>query len=156
MFDHKPLVRAAALAVGLAGAQAAVAEAVTYTGSGNVQGEQDLMPLASGDAVVLGTVVGVVAISTEPPSILDVRCSGMGIAKREGEFGSVLYCAFTDPLDQIHGFDVKGIERGKQVSLEVVGGSGRWAGASGKGMLDKVRDWADGGSFTFELTIDTP
>ena len=114
------------------------------------------MPLASGDAVVLGTAQGVAAISTSPPSILELRCSGMGIAKMQGEVGSVFYCTFSDPTNTANGFDVKGIERGNSSSLEVVGGSGRWAGASGTGTLNRISEWSDGGSFELELTIDTP
>ncbi len=156
MLDTKHLARAAALAIGLAGAQAAVAASVTYSGSGNYRGDQDLMPLASGDAVVLGTAQGVAAISTTPPSILELRCSGMGIATAQGEVGSVFYCTFVDPASTMDAFDVKGIERGDASTLEVVGGSGRWAGASGTGTLTRVQEWSDGGSFEITLTIDTP
>ena len=156
MLESKHLARAAALAIGLTGAHAAGAEPVTYTGSGNYRSDQDLMPLASGDAVVLGTAQGIAAISTTPPSIVELRCSGMGIAKAQGEVGSVFYCTFADPSNSMDAFDVKGIERGDSSSLEVVGGSGRWAGASGTGSLIRVQEWSDGGSFEIELTIDTP
>ena len=156
MLDIKLVCRAAALAVTLGAAAGAGAETATYTGSGNYVADQDLMPLASGDAVVLGTAQGTVAMSTEPPSLMEVRCSGMGIAKHGGDYGSVLYCAFIDAVDKQHGLDIKGIEREGSTALEVVGGSGRWAGASGTGTLERIREWSNGGAIRFELSVTTP
>jgi hypothetical protein len=153
---NKHRLAAGALALTVVVANAWAAEPVTYTGSGNYVAKQDLMPLQNGDAVILGTAQGAVAISTAPPMVLDVRCSGMGLSRAGGDYGSVIYCAFADPVNRDDGFDVKGVERGDQTSLEVVGGSGKWVGASGSGSLHKTTNWTNGGAFRFEITIAVP
>ena len=131
-------------------------EAVVYKGSGNYVADDRLMPLTSGDAVMLGTTQGAIAISTSPPSIMDVKCSGMGIVKSAGGFGSVFYCALTDSLNAADGFDLKGIETEEGTRVEIVGGAGKWAGATGTGTVQSTMSHENGGSIEFEFENTLP
>ena len=147
---------AGALVWALAGGTAWAGETVVYTGSGNVRADDSLMPLASGDAVTTAAAMGVAALSTTPPMVMDVRCSGMGIIKAGGDKGMVFYCTFTDSLMTDDAFDIKGVEGPDGTRVEVVGGSGRWQGATGTGSIVDTGTVEPVSTFEFEFEIVTP
>ena len=53
-------------------------------------------------------------------------------------------------------FDLKVSDRPELARLEVIGGSGRWSGAAGKGKFTRVSSEGDQNSFSFEVEITTP
>ncbi len=137
-------------------ASTAAAETVTYTGSGSIRSNDSVMPLNNGDSVITSTGSGVAAISTIPPSVMQVRCTGMGVMKSDSDFGMVSYCAMVDVTDSSHGVDLKGIESPDGLAVEIVGGSGKWKGATGTGSVQSVSMGQDSSTFTFEIEVNTP
>jgi hypothetical protein len=53
-------------------------------------------------------------------------------------------------------FDLKVSDRPELARLEVIGGSGRWSGAAGKGKFTRVSIEGEQNSFSFEVEITTP
>lgn len=155
MTDSKMLAAATGLAAALA-CGPALAGTQTYTGSGSYRANDEIMPLNNGDAVVSATMVGVAAISTSPPRVMNVSCSGMGLMANAESYSIDYYCAFTEAEDKDEGFDVKGVSTPDGGRVEIVGGSGEWEGATGTGTVTRERTGEDDGSFTFVFEITTP
>lgn len=65
------------------------------------------------------------------------------------------YCTFSaNDTDRL---DVKGSERpGRPGALEVIGGSGKWAGARGTGVFTRVGSEGEHNFFNFEIELTTP
>lgn len=128
---------------------------LTYKGSAQTTAQKSLLPLASGDTVVTSASHGVAAISTDPPTILTVKCAGLGTLKANDEFSGDAYCTFSaNDTDRL---DVKGSERpGSPATLEVIGGSGKWAGARGTGVFTRVGSEGEHNFFNFEIELTAP
>ena len=132
------------------------AETVIYTGTGNVTSDEDQMPLANGSSVVTATSRGVAALSTSPPAVMDIRCTGMGVLRADDDYGMVYYCTLVDTRNRGDAFDIKGIETPDSNKVEIVGGSGRWQGATGAGTVEQLRSSGSTSAFTFTFEITTP
>lgn len=156
MFKRKrAFVAAATFAAGIYWG-AAWGETVTYTGSGTVMGYETLMPLVDGESVVTAISNGLVAVSTTPPSILAVQCSAMGLMDAEDDLNLEYYCKLRDTSTGENAIVVKGLETADGNVVEVIGGAGRWAGATGKGNIKHVSGDDSRSQFTVELTVTTP
>lgn len=131
-------------------------ETVTYTGSGSVKGFEMLMPLIDGESVVTAASNGMVAVSTTPPSILAVQCSAMGLMDAENNLNLDYYCRLRDTHTGENAIVLKGLETPESNAVEVIGGSGQWAGATGKGTIQHVAGDDTGSQFTMEITVTTP
>ena len=113
------------------------------------------MPLGNGDAVVITQSAGIVAMSGEPPTIHAMSCSGMGLQKADESISTQFYCNLKENNDD--SFDIKGIagdETGGE--FDVIGGSGKWAGATGKGKFTRVIQSEEGNKNVFEVEITVP
>ena len=151
----KAIAIAVTLAAGIYSANSA-GESVTYTGSGTVRGYETLMPLVNGESVVTAISNGVLAVSTTPPSILSVQCSAMGLMDAEDNLNLEYYCRMRDTQTGENVIALKGIETPDGNVVEIIGGAGRWAGATGKGTIKQMMGDDDRSEFTMELTITTP
>jgi hypothetical protein len=129
---------------------------LAFNVSAKTQSTQIRMPLANGNTVATAAALGSAAMSskeTENPVLLDMKCSGMGLLD-DTSTSLVYYCTFVE--NDVDQFDVKGIETPEGSSAEVIGGSGKWAGATGSGKFDRTATSETSSTSTFELTIETP
>lgn len=149
------LAVAATVAAGIYSASA-WSESVTYTGSGTVTGYETLMPLVDGESVVTAISSGLLAVSTTPPSILAVQCSAMGLMDARDNLNLEYYCRMRDTHTGENAIALKGVETPEGNVVEIIGGAGRWAGASGKGIIKQTTGDDNRSDFTMELTITTP
>ena len=131
-----------------------IAETTKYTGTIQANSVKSLMPLANGDGVLLVEAAGVAALSGTPPSVLAVKCSGLGIVDTESKAKTDFYCSFTESNED--GFDVKGTVEEQTGAFNVIGGSGKWAKAKGKGKFTQVIRTPKGSKNVFEMEITTP
>lgn len=129
-------------------------ETVTYVGSGRSNGHETTMTLGNGDTVVMARSDGVATISTNPPGLLDTKCTSMGLLKPDNTYRAEYYCTLRE--NEQDGFDIKGEESSKDGAAAVIGGSGRWEGATGSGRLTLLSHDNDVSTYTYELTITTP
>jgi hypothetical protein len=65
-----------------------------------------------------------------------------------------VYCTFNETGDD--SFDLHARGDGTSGSVEIIGGSGKWAGATGSGTIKKK--WAEDvrGTYEYEFKIATP
>ena len=129
-------------------------ETASYTGSGNYTAHKLTMTLGNGDIVFVGWNEALAAISTEPPTLLSGKCIGIGRVAEDDVVSNDLYCTFR--ANDEDAFDIKGHSDSNGAEGEVIGGSGRWAGATGTVRTKPTARSDDSGSFTFELEITTP
>lgn len=130
------------------------AETMKYTGTIHASSVKSLMPLANGDGVLLVEAAGVAALSGQPPAVLAVKCSGMGIVDSESKANTDFYCSFSESEED--GFDIKGEVKEDKGTFDVVGGSGKWTKAKGKGKFVQVIKTSKGSKNVFEMEITTP
>ena len=95
------------------------------------------LPLGNGNAVLSLTVAGLVAMSESPPAMWGFACAGLGIVDKESKSKVDIYCTFIrNDNDQV---DIKGtIDENKSAKIKVIGGSGKYEGATGKGTYKAV------------------
>ena len=130
------------------------AETMKYTGTIHASTVKSLMPLANGDGVLLVEASGIAALSGSPPSVLAVKCSGMGIVDAESKAKTDFYCSFIE--SEKDGFDIKGIIEEETGAFDVIGGSGKWTKAKGKGKFVQIIRTAKGSKNVFEMEITIP
>ena len=130
------------------------AETMKYTGTIHASSNKSLMPLANGNGVLLLEASGIAALSGKPPSVLAVKCSGMGMVDAKSKAKTDFYCSFTESEED--GFDVKGIIHDESGNFDVIGGSGKWSLAKGKGKFVQVIKTSAGSKNVFEMEITTP
>ncbi len=145
---------AALLGLVLATGPTLAGETTTYSGSGTYTAQKLTMTLGNGDIVFTGWNEGVAAISTDPPTVLFGKCMGLGRITEENDFSNDIYCTFRANDDDA--FDIKGHSDSEGGNGEVIGGSGRWAGATGTVRMTRTSQTENSGSYTFELEITTP
>ena len=145
---------AAVLGLALSCGSATAGETVAYKGSGIYSAQKLIMTLGSGDIVFTGSNEGVATISTDPPMLLLGKCLGLGIVTGESDFSNDVYCTFR--ANDEDSFDIKGRSDSNGGKGEVIGGSGRWAGATGTVSMMRTSQREDGGTYEVELEITTP
>ena len=145
---------AALLGLVLATGPTLAGETTTYSGSGTYTAQKLTMTLGNGDIVFTGWNEGVAAISTDPPTVLFGKCMGLGRITEENDFSNDVFCTFRANDDDA--FDLKDHSDSEGGNGEVIGGSGRWAGATGTVRMTRTSQTENSGSYTFELEITTP
>ena len=151
---HNSTFLASAAAVLLAAAAAgASAEPVTFTGSATYTAQRELLPLSNGGAAVHVTnrVIGTLTPSDSSGFIFG-DCAGLAYISPEGEVTIDNLCTFME--NDTDGFTIRGragVEGGKS---EVIGGTGRFEGATGQGRMR--RTWLEGnrGSVEYEFRME--
>ncbi len=144
----------AAVTVALACATASAGETVTYKGSGTYVSQQLTMTLGNGNTVFGARNEGVATISTDPPTLLFGKCMGLGLITGDNDYSADVYCTFR--ANQQDSFDVRAKTGSKGGTARVIGGSGKWAGATGTAKMDRTSQAEYGGTYTFEIEITTP
>ena len=144
----------ASAAVMLMSSAVSAAETVTYKGMGTYEVMRAVLPLANGGAAIQLSNNIVATISPSESGFIFGDCAGLGYLTVEGSYSGDVYCTFTETGDD--SFDVKGAVRGESGSVEILGGSGKWAGATGKGSIKRKYSAGTQGSYEYEFSITTP
>lgn len=134
----------------------------TYKYAGTVYATpvKHLMPLGNGDGVLIMQSSGIVAISSDPPTIHALFCSGMGLEKPDETTSMEFFCNIKE--NSKDSFDIRGKESDEKDgelntgAFDVIGGSGKWAGATGKGTFIRVIQSEEGNKNVFEVEISVP
>jgi len=134
----------------------AAGETVTLTGTSTTVATKTLMPMVrDGDTVVIGTNDGYAAVSTNPPSLMQIRCSMLGmVGATNEEYHADFYCALRDL--EGNGIDLKGEDRANGGEVTVLGGSGKYQGATGSGSFKRLAGTLTESHSTFELNLELP
>jgi len=130
-----------------------------YIGTVYATPVKHLMPLGNGDAVLIIEIAGIVALSDNPPTLSALTCSGMGLEKADSSTSTDFYCNIKASDED--SFDLKGkatetADGQSQGSFDVVGGSGKWANATGKGKFNRILKTETGTKTVLEVEITTP
>lgn len=131
-----------------------LAASTTVKGKGTYFVQRELMPLADGGAVIHTTASTVASSDSSEGGVLFGECAGLSHLSSEGKAKSRIYCNFTES-----GKDVFVVEA--DVSIEggdvrVIGGSGKFSGATGTGMLKRTGEDGGKGTYDYEFNITTP
>jgi hypothetical protein len=129
-------------------------ETVTYKGMGTYEVMRAVLPLANGGAAIQLSNNVVATISPSESGFIFGDCAGLGYLTVEGSYSGDVYCTFTETGDD--SFDIKGTARGDSGSVEIIGGSGKWTGATGNGSIKRKYAAGDRGSYEYEFSITTP
>jgi hypothetical protein len=135
-------------------ASASAGEAVTYRGTGSYFVTRVVLPLASGGAAVHLINDTIATIAPSESGFIFGDCAGLVFLSPTGEASSSVYCTFNETGDD--SFDLHARGDGTSGSVEIIGGSGKWAGATGSGTIKKK--WAEDirGTYEYEFKIATP
>lgn len=137
------------------GTSMAAAESVSYKGTGTYLATRSVLPLAGGGAVISNKSTASATIEPSEVGFLFGECMGLGLLSAEGSAADLdFYCTFRE--SSIDGFDIKGTGAGDSAKTEVVGGRGKWQGATGQGTIKRRAERGDRGTFVYEVTISTP
>jgi hypothetical protein len=137
--------------IGSAGA----AETVTVTGIGTFVSTSSTLPLANGGAAIhlVNEISATMAPSESGAFYGD--CAGLGYRDGEGQLSVRAYCTFEE--NDSDGFALEAsMQGGSEGKVEIIGGRGKWAGASGNGTLKAKSNEGYGGSFDYEFRITRP
>lgn len=129
-------------------------EPVSYRGTGTYVVTRTVLPMANGGAAVQLINDTVATISPSESGFMFGDCAGLAYMSPIGNVNTNVYCTFSE-----HGadsFDLHGQGDGISGSVEIIGGSGKWAGATGTGTIK--RKWAqdERGTYEYEFMIATP
>jgi hypothetical protein len=142
------------LLAALCATTAAQAEELRYGGTGTFFASRVLMPLSNGGAAVKMDNEVVLSIDPSPTGFLFGECTGLGYISPDGTFTSTAYCTLRE--DDTHSMDVRAERAEGGASGTVIGGSGRWKGATGTvTMKSRFNDGARG-SFDYQMVVNTP
>jgi len=134
------------------------AETTKYTGTAFGSPVKHLMPLGNGDAILMIESSGVLALSGNPPTLNTLTCSGMGYQTVDNKTTTDFYCNIKE--NDSDSLDLKGkaTEKGDESdgSFKVIGGSGKWKGATGKGKFIRLEKSGDASKTFVEIEVTTP
>ncbi len=131
----------------------ASAETSTYRGTGYYVASKELMPLANGGAVIHLEMRTVATIEPSEPGFMFGDCTGMGLLTAKGEFSADLFCNFEENAED--GFDFRGKMTVGGTTGKVIGGSGKWKGATGSGKFRRKFVKGNFVTYEYELKITT-
>lgn len=125
-----------------------------YSGSGTFFATRVLMPMGNGGAAVKMDNEVVLSITPSEIGFLFGHCAGLGYVSPKGEFTSTAYCTLHE--DDSHSLDIRAERTADGATGEVIGGSGRWKGATGTMTLKSRFEEGNRGSFDYTMTLTTP
>ncbi len=149
---NKTILLAASLFVPTLGASWA-GETVIYRGT-EIYGEstETLSALPTGDTVILERSSVVLTGDASPEGGLEGKCLGVALRTAAGGYSNEFYCLLHET--ERDSLVVKGSRIDSDGTLEIVGGAGKWQGATGSGSY-KV-ELSTGSVSDYELKIVTP
>ena len=130
-------------------------ETVTYSGVGTFVANRSTLPLANGAAAFQLANDVVATIAPSESGVLYGDCAGLGYTDAKGEYSARAFCTFAET--ETDGFVIDAsVEPGVGGTVKIIGGSGKWTGATGDGILEAKADDGYGGSYSYEFRITTP
>ena len=135
-------------------ASVSAGEPVTYRGTGSYVVTRTLLPMASGGAAVHLINDTIATIAPSESGFIFGDCAGLAYLSPTGDADTNVYCTFNENGDD--SFDLHARGDGTSGSVEVIGGSGKWAGATGSGMIKKKWAKDERGTYEYEFKIATP
>jgi hypothetical protein len=97
----------------------------------------------------------VATIEPSESGVLYGDYAGLGYADVGGEYSARAICTFAET--ETDGFAIDAtVEPGVGDIVKILGGSGKWAGATGDGTLEAKTADTYGGSYSCEFRITTP
>jgi hypothetical protein len=132
----------------------AAAETSKFTGTTAASVTKSIMRLGNGGSVVRASSSGVAAISTSPPTLLEMNCEGLGLIDGNNSYSADFYCTFK--ANDTDSFDLKGTDTPQGGKATVIGGSGKWNGATGSGTFTRTSSTETSSATNFEISITTP
>lgn len=128
-------------------------ETVIYRGS-EIYGEstETLTALPTGDTVILERTTLVLTSEESPQGGLEGKCLGLGLRTAANGYRGEFFCLLSETEDD--SLVLKASRTGGKGTIEIVGGSGKWQGATGSGSY-KV-ELSTGSVSDYELKIVTP
>ncbi len=144
----------ASAAVMFASLTVSAGETVTYEGMGTYDVMRAVLPMANGGAAIHLSHNIVATITPSETGFIFGDCAGLGYLTVEGRYSGALYCTFTETGDD--SFDLKAVTRDDSGSVEIIGGSGKWADATGTGSVKRKYSAGNRGSYEYEFNISTP
>jgi len=129
-------------------------ETVTYKGTGTYEVMRAVLPMANGGAAIHLSHNVVATIDPSESGFIFGDCAGLGYLTVEDRYSGTLYCTFTETGGD--SFDLKAVTADDSGSVEIIGGSGKWAEATGKGSVKRKYAAENGGSYLYEFSITTP
>jgi hypothetical protein len=147
------MILAAAAAL-LATSGVALAETVTFKGTGTYSVVRVLMPLSNGGAVLHLSHDTIATVEPSESGFMSGDCAGLGYISPEGEVSIDSVCDFS--LNSKDALVIRGEADLVGSKIKVIGGSGKYEGATGSGTMR--RRWVEGnrGSYDYEITVTTP
>lgn len=144
-----------ALLVAAPSLAAEASHTVLYKGTGTYVVTRALLPLANGGAALQLSHDTVATVQPSASGFMHGQCAGLGYLSPGGEATVNAICTFN--LTQADGFVIR-LDAGPQAQgrVEVLGGRGKFEGASGTGSLHRTYLEGDRGSYTYEFKITTP
>lgn len=133
-------------------AQGAGAGSIEYTGRVYADRSANLLPLGNGNGAMTVEAAGIAAMSGNPPSVFKLGCAGLGLVDSAGEATMDVYCTFYE--NDTDAFDLKGKVHKGEGSFDVIGGSGRFAGATGTAKY-KRNEAGEDGTGVIEVKMQT-
>ena len=127
---------------------------MVYRGTGTYVVAQTLMPLGNGGATVQTNSEVILNVGPSESAFLFGNCAGLAYISPAGHLSSTAYCNLMEDL--ANGLDVKVLRAGTSMSGEVIGGWGKWTGATGSVTYRPKADAERGGSFAFAMRVVTP
>lgn len=147
------------LALGILGfaalASAGAAETATLKGVASFVSTSATLPLANGGAALHLVNEIVATVEQSDAGALYGDCAGLGYLDAEGQYSVRALCTFAQSETDGFAIEVQ-VDPAAEGTVKVIGGSGKWAGATGDGMLRAKTNEAYGGSFEYEFRIRTP
>jgi hypothetical protein len=132
----------------------AAAAAAALKGKGTYFVKRTLMPLADGGAVLHTTASTVASSDSSDGGVLFGECAGLAHIDGDGKAKGRIYCNFTEGGKDVFVVEADiGIEGG---DVRIIGGSGKWSGASGTGMLKRIGEDGGTGTYLYEFNISAP
>ena len=150
-----PRIAAAVLAAAtLCSAGLAAAETMTVTGKGTYFVNRELMPLADGSAAIHVAATTVVSAEPSASGVMFGECAGLAHLAADSTYKSRMYCNFTE--NGTDTFAIQGDMTPEGGQVLVIGGSGRYKGATGNGKLKALGEEGGQGRYSYEFQITTP
>jgi hypothetical protein len=141
-------------ALALVTATASHGAETSYSGTGTYFATRVLMPMGNGGAAVKMDNEVVLSIAPSEYGFLFGECTGLGYISPEGKFSSTAYCTLRE--DATHSLDIRAQRTEDSASGEIIGGSGRWEGATGSMQLNSKFEEGSRGSFDYSMKLTTP
>lgn len=114
-----------------------------------------VLPLANGGGAVHLSNSSVATIEPSDVGFMFGECAGLGYAAKESaDMSGEGYCTFQE--DDENSFDIKAKFGAGGGEVEVIGGSGKWEGATGTGTFKRKFVEGNRSTFAYEFKISTP